>query len=82
MGVGVRTDGVCADCRGPSDETMVVGALVERWWAEGVELKEIAQRLGRTIGSVGGMMDRWRGLGFDLPYRRSRGAAAKHSHLS
>lgn len=41
----------------------------EKWWAEGLSLKEIAKRLNRSIGYVHMEMDRLRSKGYDLPYR-------------
>lgn len=72
MGIGNRADGTCRDCQKSS--TAALGHAVEGWWAEGLTLDEIGDRLGKSKGWVGGMLDRWRGQGFDLPYRRRDGA--------
>lgn len=79
MGVGVAHDGVCARCRpkGISESTVVLGRLVERWWNEDLSMNEIAARLGKSKGWVGGMLDCWRSNGFDLPYRY---AGSKNGH--
>lgn len=73
MGVGVRWNGICQTCRSNNPHlhgTMIEqGRLVEKWWAEGLLMPEICARLGKSKGWLGGMMDKWRALGFDLPYR-------------
>lgn len=73
MGIGNKIDGVCRACTAlkprMSETTRALGHVVERWWNEGLTLAEIAERLGKSRGWVGGMMDAWRGAGFNLPYR-------------
>jgi transposase len=47
---------------------------IEQWWAEGLKLKEIAERLGWSVGHVSMEMDRLRAKGYALPYRRRTGS--------
>ena len=46
-------------------------AIVVLLWHDGASLKEIAERIGWTPGSLGHTMVRWRREGLDLPYRPS-----------
>lgn len=46
---------------------------VEAWWAEGVDRKEIAERLSLTVGALSVELAHLRKLGFDLPRRPSPG---------
>lgn len=79
MGIGVAHNGTCSHCRpkGISESTAVQGRLVEKWWNEGLSMREICSRLGKSKGWLGGMMDCWRENGFDLPYRY---AGPKNGH--
>jgi ribosomal protein S27E len=43
---------------------------IETWWAEGLTLREIAERLGTSKNAVGVTIHGLRAEGFDLPYRR------------
>lgn len=45
---------------------------LERLWAEGLSMEEIAAQLGTTVNSLGVTMARARRAGRDLPYRYSR----------
>jgi len=42
------------------------------WWAEGLTLREIGERLGWSKGHLSMEMHRLRGKGYDLPYRYRR----------
>jgi DNA-directed RNA polymerase specialized sigma24 family protein len=74
MGHHVFTDGTCAECVSRRHEERC--QQVERMWAEGATLREIAAALGTTIGAVGVQIHRMRAEGRDLPFRRRRKATA------
>lgn len=65
---------LCRACR--SDDADRKARQVEQWWAEGLTISEIAERLGTTVSTVRVSMNHWRRLGYDLPYRRRRKAEA------
>lgn len=45
------------------------GAEIEAWWAEGLSMKAIAEKLGWDSDNLGGELDYFRALGYSLPYR-------------
>lgn len=67
----------CPGCRRERAEQIV------EWWAAGLTQKAICERLGWTRGHLAAEMDRLRGEGYDLPYRRRTGKrnATKYPHL-
>jgi transposase len=65
----------CDECR-VLEERERVDERAQRivaWWAEGETLKQIASRLGWTVGHLSQEFDRLRGRGYELPYRRKSG---------
>lgn len=52
------------------------GHHIEGWWAEGLTLKEIADRLDWTVNHLFQEVHRLRAKGFDLPYRYTEGKRA------
>jgi transposase len=54
------------------------GHQIEGWWAEGLTQKQIAERLGWTVGHLCMEFHRLRSKGFDLPYRYTEGKRAGH----
>lgn len=46
------------------------GTEIEQWWAEGLSMAAIESKLGWVGGNLGVELDRFRALGFWLPYRR------------
>jgi transposase len=62
-----RGGGICAGCR--ADEVDRRAAKIERWWADGLTLKEIAQQLDWSEGHISNELHRLREKGYDLPYR-------------
>jgi hypothetical protein len=46
------------------------GSELEAWWAEGLSMKAIETKLGWDGGNLGVELDRFRALGYSLPYRR------------
>lgn len=65
--------GVCLACR--EEEVHRRAEMLERWWAEGLTLKEIASKLGLTVNHVGSELNRLRKKGYNLPYRRKQRAS-------
>jgi IS30 family transposase len=45
---------------------------IQRLWLDGLPTAEIAVALGSTTGSISVEINRMRGLGWDLPFRRAR----------
>jgi hypothetical protein len=77
MGVGVHRRGArtCGEC---AREIKAVGAAMRREriyeaWHRGATLREIADLMGSTQGSIGVTVARMRETGWDMPYRRQRG---------
>lgn len=64
-----RKGGICATCR--ADEVDRRARQIERWWAEGLTLNEIADALGWSAGHVKHEFHLLREKGYDLPYRYS-----------
>lgn len=62
--VGV-TGRCCPGCARARRERIVA------WWAEGLSMREIRQRLGWTQSHLAVEMFRMREVGYDLPYRRN-----------
>lgn len=66
--VNRRRDGcICMPCR--EDKRDCRARQIERLWAEGRSLKEIAAELGCTVKSLGVRMVALRKMGYDLPHR-------------
>lgn len=65
----------CNSCRlaAEHEATHERGRRLEAWWAEGLSYPEISQKLGWGSGDIGVELDRFRGLGFHLPYRYTTG---------
>lgn len=66
--------GYCGPC---SHEMTSVGGAMRRerihaMWHEGLSLREIAERMGTTLNSIGVTIDRMRRTGWDMPYRYAR----------
>lgn len=51
------------------------------WWAEGLSLREMADRLGWTVNHLGVELNRMRGAGFELPYRHHSMTAERVARL-
>lgn len=49
-----------------------LGNTVVKLWAEGLKIREIAERIGRSSDSMSPLMDKLRRRGYDLPYRNAR----------
>lgn len=62
-----RRSGICQACH--EDEVDRRARQIERWWAEGLLLKEIASRLGWSLGHIAQEFDRLRAKGYNLPHR-------------
>ena len=62
----------CRKCRTLAERTNVDDRAqrIERWWAEGLKLREIGERLGWTEAHVGVEIGRLRAKGYDLRYRQ------------
>lgn len=65
------TGPICKRCI--QDDVDSRGKQIERWWAEGLTLGEIAERLGWTEKHVGSELHRLREKGYELPYRYRKG---------
>jgi transposase len=59
---------VCENCYQEGQLTRL--RTIASCWREGASLKEIAERLGSTVNSIGATMVRMRKQGWDLPYRQ------------
>lgn len=57
----------CIGCRSADAENRALE--IEEWWAEGLKMAEIAQRLGISVGCLAGELDTNRERGYNLPYR-------------
>jgi excisionase family DNA binding protein len=66
-----RKGGICEACH--ADEVDRRALNIERWWAEGLTLNEIADALGWSAGHVKNEFHHLREKGYDLPYRQLRG---------
>lgn len=53
---------------------------IEKWWAEGLKMKQIGARLGWTENHVHDEIDRLRGKGYDIPYRYKPGKRNATAH--
>lgn len=62
----------CMACRADSRDRRA--RQIESWWAEGLPLKKIAERLGWTKGSLSREMYWMREVGYSLPYRHTLSA--------
>lgn len=60
-----RTGEKCPGCAAARRERVVV------WWAEGLTMREIADRLGWTAVQVRTDIARMRAVGYDMPHRRT-----------
>lgn len=62
---------LCWECHvaEKNERTAERGHEIEAWWAEGLTIREIAERLDTTPGFIGVEINRLRLKGFDLPYR-------------
>jgi hypothetical protein len=69
---GHRTCRTCYELRRAEVVDERARRIVE-WWAEGLTLKEIATKLGWTLGHIAQEFDRLREKGYDLPYRYRTG---------
>lgn len=69
-----RSSGLCATCRRQENDARVAlrDRELERLWAEGLKIREIADRLAMTPGHVGIEITRARQRGADLPRRHRR----------
>lgn len=65
---------LCSECRHQQTdaEREERWSTIERLWAEGLSLKEVAARMNTTANSMGGEFVRMRAAGRDLPKRRQR----------
>lgn len=80
----------CPQCAGPmkpestlcqpchEDEVDRRARQIERWWAEGLTMAGICERLGWTMGHLAVEFHRLREKGYDLPYRYVEGKRAGH----
>lgn len=59
--------GVCSSCRFDNRDRRA--RKIERWWAEGLSIREIADRLAWSEGSLSREMGHLRRMDYDLPYR-------------
>jgi len=66
---------LCEECR--ADEIDRRARQIEGLWAEGLPLKEIADRLGWTLDRLAYEMHRLREKGYELPYRYDLNGNAK-----
>lgn len=84
-GYGDGHPGCCAECRDRRrrEAHELRDKRIERWWNDGLAMREIAERLGWTLNHLRVEMDRLRRRGYDLPYRYRTGKrnATKFSHL-
>lgn len=64
-----RRGGLCLPCH--EDRVDSRARQIERWWGEGLKLKEIAAKLGWSEGHLSVEMHKLREKGYDLPYRRA-----------
>jgi len=58
--------------RRPHREFRELGNTVVKLWAEGLKIREIGERVGRSPESMSPLMDKLRRRGYDLPYRNAR----------
>jgi transposase len=65
---------LCEGCR--VDEIDRRARQIEAWWGDGLKFREIADRLGWTVGHLSVEMDRLRSKGYHLPYRYKLGRRA------
>lgn len=75
MGEGSKWRGgrLCADCLETSREARrdEAAADIERLWAEGISMREMAERLGYSAGFMSVKINRLRRAGYRLPYRQA-----------
>lgn len=66
-----RRSGLCGSCRAVVEAERVAerARQIEAWWSDGLTLREIAERLGWSIGHLKVELFRLREDGYDLPYR-------------
>lgn len=60
----------CRKCQDASYCRAERDALVEKMWADGAPMEEIAQAIGATVAVLGQRINRMRRAGANLPYRR------------
>ena len=62
----------CVECRKIAERAVRDARCrqIEQWWAEGVSCKEIARRLGWTVGSFAREKDWMRKNGYSMPARK------------
>jgi transposase len=61
----------CRGCR--SEDAEQRRRQIEAWWAEGLAMPGIADRLGVTVGCLARDIDELRAKGYNLPYRYKSG---------
>lgn len=73
---------VCKECRRKewAHERKARYEKLERLWAEGLPMSEIAEAFDTTVNSLGGMMVHARAAGADLPRRRQPRKTANLTH--
>jgi transposase-like protein len=61
----------CRPCylRAEHDRVDARAQRIVAWWAEGLSIREIGERLGRTANYVNVEINRLRSAGYDLPFR-------------